>query len=75
MAKIAPPAKSRKGAPPPPARTLGNLERPEPSNAEPLNFKVPPEFKRDFKSYAAQQGVSMSKLLQTAFEILKTQRG
>lgn len=76
MAKIAPPAvKSRKGPPPPLARTIGNLDKPEPTNAQPLNFKVSLAFKKEFKTYAAQQGVSMSQLLQDAFGALKAQRG
>lgn len=77
MAKVAPPpsAKSRKGAPPPLAQTVGNLDKPEPNTLQPLNFKVPPDFKREFKSYAAQHDVSMSQLLQEAFEVLKAQRG
>jgi hypothetical protein len=77
MAKVAPPpaAKSRKGAPPPPVQTIGNLDKSEPNNLQPLNFKVPPDFKREFKSYAAQHDVSMSQLLQEAFQVLKAQRG
>lgn len=77
MAKVAPPpaAKSRKGAPPPLARTIGNLDKPEPTNLQPLNFKVPPDFKREFKTYAAQQGTTMTELLLEGFKLLKEQRG
>jgi hypothetical protein len=37
----------------------------------PLNFKVPAEFRREFKTYAAQHDLSLSKLLQESFRVLK----
>ncbi len=74
MAKIAPP-KSRKGAPPPLARTVANLDKPEPAALQTLNLKVPLTFKRDLKTYAAQQGRSMTELLIEAFGLLREQRG
>lgn len=77
MAKIAPPpaAKSRKGAPPPMVRTVGNLDKPEASALQTLNLRVPVEFKRDLKVYAAQQGRSMTELLIEAFGMLRESRG
>jgi len=36
-----------------------------------LSFRVSPEFKREFKAYAAIRGVSMTELLQRAFDALK----
>ncbi len=69
MAKVPPP--KGKGEPPPAAATMGNLEKPETAQIVPLNFKVPPAFKREFKAYAAQQGKSMSRVLQEAFAALK----
>jgi hypothetical protein len=74
MAKIAPP-KSRKGAPPPLARTVANLDKPEAAALQPLNLKVPPDFKRELKIYAAQQGRTMTELLIEGFGILREQRG
>ena len=75
MAKIAPPAKSRKGAPPPMVRTVGNLDKPESTSLQTLNLRVPLEFKRDLKVYAAQQGRSMTELLMEAFGLLRESRG
>jgi hypothetical protein len=77
MAKIAPPPaqKSRKGAPPPLARTVANLDKPEPTALRPLNLKVPPEFKRELKTYAAQQGRTMTDLLIEGYNLLRSQRG
>ena len=39
---------------------------------QPMNFKVPAEFHREFKAYAATHGMKMNQLLFKAFEALKT---
>jgi hypothetical protein len=41
----------------------------------PLNFKVPAEFHREFKTYAAQRGISMLELLQEGFRLVRERRG
>jgi hypothetical protein len=41
---------------------------------KPLNFKVPAEFKREFKSYATQMDMSMVQLLQDCFEFYRNSR-
>ncbi len=69
MAKVPPPR--GKGAPPEPEAILGNLNIDEPGSAVPLNFKVPSSFKREFKTYAAQQGKSMSRVLIEAFALYR----
>lgn len=38
---------------------------------QPMNFKVPSEFHREFKTYAATHGLKMNQLLFKAFETLK----
>lgn len=77
MAQIPPPkaVQSRKGAPPAMMQTVGNLDKPEPTSTVNMNFKVPPDFRREFKTYAAQQGISMLDLLQEGFRLVKAQRG
>jgi len=77
MAKIGPPPKrSTKGIPPnTQARRLPNLDRPEPGEPKPLNFKVPVEFHREFKGYAAARGVSMLDLLIEGFRLVKEHHG
>jgi hypothetical protein len=77
MAKIGPPPKrSTKGIPPATqSQRLPNLERPAPGDSEPLNFKVPAEFKREFKGYAAACGISMRWLLEEGFRLVKAQHG
>jgi hypothetical protein len=37
----------------------------------PLNFKVPPEFRREFKTYAAQHNKKLNELLYEAFAAWK----
>lgn len=41
----------------------------------PLNFKVSTEFHREFKTYAAQRGISMLELLQEGFRLVKERQG
>lgn len=36
-----------------------------------LNFKVSPEFKKQFKGFAVAQGISMTDLLKEGFSLLK----
>jgi len=42
-------------------------------NSSPLNFKVPEEFRREFKTYAAQHNMKLNELLFHAFSTLKAQ--
>jgi hypothetical protein len=59
-------------------KTPKNSRRPE-SNADqsdsskpmPLNFKVPADFRREFKTYAAQHNKKLNQLLYEAFAALK----
>ena len=75
VAKVPPPKPSRKGAPPAPTKTVGNLEKTPPTDLTPMNFKVPDEFHREFKAYAALRGVSMVELLQEGFRLIKEHHG
>ncbi|WP_107676115.1 hypothetical protein [Agrobacterium sp. LAD9] len=40
-----------------------------------LNFKVTPEFKKEFKGYAVSQGITMVELLKEGFALSKKRRG
>jgi hypothetical protein len=62
-----PPAKTSKGEPPSREETRGNVLKPELGRVVALNFKVPAEFKKDFKIAAATYGVTQSELLRQAF--------
>jgi hypothetical protein len=44
-----------------------------PAGTTPLNFKVPSEFRREFKTYAAQHNKKLNQLLYEAFAALKAQ--
>ena len=50
-----------------------NTKQPESASFEALNFKVSPEFKREFQVWAAAHGMKQKDVLQKAFEILKDQ--
>lgn len=39
-----------------------------------LNFKVDPEFKREFKGFAVAQGISMTDLLKEGYALTKKER-
>ena len=45
--------------------------RRKPPNTTPLNFKVSEEFRREFKTYAAQHNMKLNQLLFNAFAALK----
>lgn len=51
-----------------PKRAAGS---PDQTDLQTLNFKVPDAFKRSFKVYAAQRGISMLDLLKEGFELSK----
>ena len=44
------------------------------SGKESLNFKVSPEFKKEFKGFAVSEGISMTDLLKEGFALLKKKR-
>lgn len=39
-----------------------------------LNFKVSPDFKREFKGFAGSQGITMTELLKEGFALAKKKR-
>jgi hypothetical protein len=59
----------------PPARHTARVSEGEPAALTPLNFKVPHEFHREFKTFAAQHGKKMVEVLQEAFASLKDKYG
>jgi hypothetical protein len=68
MAAIPPPKRqSSKGTPPAPSGAGNSLDLPDTGDLAPLNFKVEPAFRRDFKIYAAHLGISMKELLDRCF--------
>jgi hypothetical protein len=69
------PKPPRKGTPPPADNTVGILTKAPPNELTPMNFKVPAEFHREFKAYAALRGISMLELLQESFRLVKLHQG
>jgi hypothetical protein len=68
MAAIPPPKRQNsKGTPPTPNDAGTSLDLPDTGDLAPLNFKVEPAFRRDFKIYAARLGISMKELLDRCF--------
>ncbi len=41
----------------------------------PLNFRVPENFRREFKVYAAQHGLKLNELLRRSFEAFRRENG
>lgn len=67
----------KKGSPKkhPPRAPAGASGTSESAALAPLNFKVPHEFHREFKTFAAQHGKKMVEVLQEAFASLKDKYG
>lgn len=65
--------RNRKGVPPPAEdRFVENLRKTPSGVLKDLNFKVPADFKKDFKGYAHEHDFpSMVDLLKTCFEYYK----
>lgn len=66
MAKIIAPARKRKGSPPAEEVRSANLTKISDTDHVAMNFKVPAEFRKDMKQYAAELGISMTDLLTKA---------
>ena len=56
--------------------TKGKVGRPAPASApnEPMNFKVSPAFKREFRMAAADRGLKLNELLLEAFDAWKARK-
>jgi hypothetical protein len=52
-------------------REGGKAEPPETTKGMPLNFKVSADFRREFKTFAAQHNKKLNQLLYEAFAALK----
>ena len=45
------------------------------SGGQPLNFRVPEAFRREFKVYAARNGLKLNELLRLSFDAYRRQNG
>ncbi len=66
---VVPAAPPERAAEPPPAVGQGEV------GGQPLNFRVPDSFRREFKVYAAQHGLKLNELLRLSFEAYRSQNG
>jgi hypothetical protein len=57
--------------PEPEAASAGRGE----TGGQPLNFRVPDAFRREFKVYAARNGLKLNELLRRSFEAYRRQNG
>lgn len=73
MSKV-PPKRKGKGDPPKPekATQTGNLEKGGNQELKPMNFKVPAEFRKEFRTYASELDISMVELLRRCFDAYKS---
>ena len=71
MARVPPPRPGGKGAPPPAETVAGNLDKLPSTKLKPLNFRVSPEFHREFKTFAAANERSMVEVLHEAFDLVR----
>ena len=77
---MAKPSANRPGKGKPPVAeeapvVANNVKKLESGDLKPLNFKVPPEFHTEFKTFASMHGMKMVELLEHAFELYKRQKG
>jgi hypothetical protein len=50
-------------------------DAPADATGMPLNFRVPEQFRREFKVYAAQHGLKLNELLRRSFEAYRSSHG
>lgn len=65
--------KSGKGAPPPPAEAPQNLIKPESGAKVPLQLKISPEIRREFRVFATERDLELSELFIQMWEFYKNE--
>jgi hypothetical protein len=74
--RAAPPAAAVPAlAGPMPSRPAPEPAEPAEAAGQPLNFRVPAAFRREFKVFAATHGLKLNELLRLSFEAYRDQRG
>ncbi|MET4696919.1 hypothetical protein [Endozoicomonas lisbonensis] len=77
--QVKPPKEDPKGQPPSendPTPTVSDpLNKPEAGVVVPLNFRVTPEFHREYKAFAAMNGMKMIDLFRETFQFYKEHKG
>ena len=71
VASPVPPTQAPPTRPAPAADPAGQGE----TGGQPLNFRVPDSFRREFKIYAATNGLKLNELLRLSFDAYRRQQG
>jgi hypothetical protein len=66
---------NRKGSPPPQSTTSQNLAKPASGEKVPLQLKISPELRREFRVYAAERDIDMSVLFADMWAFYKKHHG
>lgn len=66
---------NRKGAPPTPTETQVNLQKPPSDQKVPLQLKLSPELRREFRTYAAERDLELSELFMLVWAFYKEHHG
>jgi hypothetical protein len=74
LASLRKPTKG-KGPPPPSARTENNLVKPATGQKVPLQLKISPELRREFKAYAVERDADVSALFAQVWAFYKEHHG
>ena len=64
-----------KGAPPPAAQGQSNLAKPPSGQKVPLQLKISPELRREFKAYAVERDAEVSTLFAQVWSFYKEHHG
>jgi hypothetical protein len=66
---------ARKGEPPKPAETVQNLVKPPAGSKVPLQLKISPEMRRDFRTYALAHDRDANDLFEEVWTYYKDKHG
>jgi len=66
---------ARKGEPPKPTETVQNLAKPPTGNKVPLQLKISPEMRRDFKTHALAHDRDANDLFEEVWNYYKEHHG
>jgi len=68
-------AAGSKGMPPLPAASSGNLTKPPSGQKVPLQLKISPELRREFRAYAAERDLELSELFNAVWAFYREHHG
>ena len=66
---------SSKGVPPLPSHPGGNLEKAPSGQKVPLQLKISPELRREFRAYAAERDLELSELFNAVWAFYREHHG